>query len=65
MDNEWVWTQLSSARSAVYIPWYTSFLPEDGHKDKSQPSARRECAGCTKTTDLHHHKERSSGVEKN
>ena len=53
----------SSARSAVYVARYTSFLPEDGHKNKSQLSAWTECAGRTKTTDLHHDKEGSSGME--
>ena len=57
-------SSVSSVVPAVhYVAWYTSFLPEDGHKNKSQPSARTECAGRTKTTDLHHDKEGSSGME--
>ena len=38
-------------------------VPEDGDKNKFQPSAWAECAGRTKTTNLHHHQEGSSGVE--
>ena len=38
-------------------------VPEDGDKKKSQPSAWAEYAGRTKTTNLHHHQEGSSGVE--
>ena len=37
-------------------------VPEDGDKNKFQPSASAECAG--RTTNLHHHQEGSSGVEK-
>ena len=38
-------------------------VPEDGDKNKFQPSAWAECAGRTKTTNLHYHQEGSSGVE--
>ena len=38
-------------------------VPEDGDKNKFQPSAWAECAGRTKTTNLHHHQEGSSGME--
>ena len=38
-------------------------VPDDSDKNKFQPSAWAECAGCPKTTNLHHHQEGSSGVE--
>ena len=38
-------------------------VPEDGDKNKFQPSAWVGCAGRTKTTNLHHHQEGSSGFE--
>ena len=38
-------------------------VPEDSDKNKFQPSAWAECAGRTKTTNLHHHQEGSSAVE--
>ena len=38
-------------------------VPEDGDKNKFQPSAWVGCACRTKTTNLHHHQEGSSGVE--
>ena len=40
-------------------PW--DDVPEDSDKNKFQPSARAECASRTKTTNLHHHQEGSSG----
>ena len=36
-------------------------VPEDGDNNKFQPSAWAEWAGRTKTTNLHHHQEGSSG----
>ena len=38
-------------------------VPEDGDKNKFQPSAWAECTGRTNTTNLHHHQEGPSGVK--
>ena len=43
----------------MYRAWGTSFLPKDGHKNKSQPPVLIECGGHLKTTDLYHHQKGS------